>query len=227
VQENAIRVVFATDDGIQLIESTLDGEWTQKQLDPPRALDISDSAALPDGRLVIASPESSGAVLMMIGADGSVQWEKLFGEGEGAQPDAVAYNAGRNEILLGGSYRGSGAGTPPTWIIATDLEGHQTWELRRTPVDDHLDGFLKSIRGNQGPAIWDIAVQTDGSFIATGQTANLTYFMVSADDCGGAGSWAKNDGTQEFSHETHQHECCVHRHRVAFLYRMRRRYGRG
>jgi hypothetical protein len=180
-------MAVATDEGIQLIEGTADGEWTQKLLDTRLAVGVTDSASLPDGSLAITSTRSSGAVLTMIAPDGSVKWEKVFGQGEFAEGQAVAYNAGRNELLLGGSYRGSNGGTQRTWIIATDLDGNQTWELVREPVDFDIDGNVASARDNQGPGITDIAVQPDGSFIATGQTSNLSYFVVSADDCSSRG----------------------------------------
>jgi hypothetical protein len=52
VHQETIRVLVSTDEGIQLIQSTFDGEWTQKQLDTTLALGVADVAALSDGRLV-------------------------------------------------------------------------------------------------------------------------------------------------------------------------------
>ena len=180
--DNRIRTFLVTDAGVTLLESTLDGVMTEHLLDLKLALWPSDSVALPDGRLVTASTRASGAVLSMITADGRVEWEKVYRQGQG---EAVAYNAARNEILLGGSYRGSDNLTLRTWIVATDLDGNQTWELVRAPIEINIDGKISSSSTTKGPPITDIAVRPDGSFIATCQTPNLSFFLVGAEPCAG------------------------------------------
>jgi hypothetical protein len=186
VRPDGFRMLASTEEGIQLIDSTLDGELTQWPIDSTLALTLTDSATLPDGRLAIASTRSSGAVLTVVASNGAVLWEKLFGQGTSAEGFAVAYNAGRNELLLGGSYRGTDGGTMRTWMVAADMDGNQTWEMVRTPIDFNIDGYATATGDGQGPPITDIAVQPDGSFIATGETSNLSYFAVSADDCDAA-----------------------------------------
>ncbi len=182
--DNRIRFVASTDQGIDLIESSLDGVTTQRVLDTTLTLHINDIAALPDGRLLLASTRSPNAVLTMVAADGSVQWEKVYGDGQYAVGDAVAYNAARHEILLGGRYGGANDGDGErTWIVATDLEGNQTWRLVRLPIHTNIDGDVSSASADRGPPITDIAPRPDGSFIATGSSSNLSFFLVGADSC--------------------------------------------
>ncbi len=181
--EDRVRIIFVAHDAITWIETAFTGTTSTRRLDTTLALDPQDAVALPDGRLAIASSRQANAVMTMVSPDGSVEWEKTYGGGQDANPQTISYNRARDEILLGGDYRGADGGTSRTWIIATDLDGNQTWQLVRAPMAENLDGQVAAATRGRGPMISDIATQPDGSFIAPCWTTDLSFFIVGADAC--------------------------------------------
>ncbi len=179
-----MRFVVPSTEGLVMIRSDLDGEFDSQLLDTTLAGYPSGSVALPDGRLAIGSTWAPGAVLSVLNADGSVAWENKYGSAQDAEVAAIAYDATRNELLLGGAYRGNDHGTQRTWMIASDLDGNQTFEMTRKPQSTFGDGEIEEIFADRGPAIRGIAVSPSGQIAALGWTSRqLTYFLIEPGTC--------------------------------------------
>ncbi len=177
------RLVVPSNQGLVMIRSDLDGAFESMVLDTSLAQYPSGIVALPDERIAIASSRAPGAVLTVLNADGSVAGEKVYGRPQDAEARAVAFDATRNELLLGGSYRGDDNGTQRTWLIATDLDGNQTFEMTRKPLSSE-DIHASDITEGRGPEIEHIAVSPSGQILALGSTTSqLTYFLIDSQSC--------------------------------------------
>lgn len=89
----------------------------------------------------------------------------------------------RAEIVLGGDHRGDDGGTIGTWIVATDLDGNQTWQLTREPLQMAGDDVKRVARG-RGPSISDLAVRPDGLILAQGRSSfQLLFLLLDTGSC--------------------------------------------
>jgi hypothetical protein len=185
IDDEHIRLVVGTRDGLLLLSGSLDGaEEPPRLLDTRLALSLVGVAALPDGRLAVLS-ERDGAVVTMVGADGLVLWEKAYGRDHGVEPFGIATNAARSELLLSGSSRGTDFGTQRTWLMATDFAGETTWSLERAPMAlEGTDGNVREVDVTQGPAVLGLAIAPDGTAVGAGYTGfELTYFTLGSEVC--------------------------------------------
>ncbi len=179
-----VRIVVPSNQGLVMIRSDLDGAFESTVLETSLALYPSGIVALPDERIAIASSRAPGAVLSVLNADGSVAWEKVYGAPQDAEANAVAYDPTRNELVLGGSYRGDDNGTQRTWLIATDLDGNQTFEMTRQPQSTYGDGEASEVEAGRGPGIDHLAVSPGGQILAVADTTfQLMYFLIGPEAC--------------------------------------------
>jgi hypothetical protein len=163
-----------------MIRGALDGTYQISRLEPPLEQFglVTDMVALPDGRVAVGA---TGAIVTVIGADGTVEWEKTYADGQEPWAESIAYDAARNELVVGGHFEREGL---PTWMIALDLQGNQTWELTREPQITLGDGEVNEISPTRGPSILDVAVSPSGAMLALGSTeSQLTYFSFGTESC--------------------------------------------
>jgi hypothetical protein len=179
------RVIAQTTKGLVMIAADNLGVLSTQLLDTTLALYLGGVTALPKDRLAIASSRTPGAILTIVEADGTVVWEKSYGRNEDAGSSGVAYDATRGQIVISGSYRGPDRGSPRTWMIATDLDGEQQWELTRLPQEyKGADGLVASVSPDRGPDLRDVIVGADGTLVALGWTTfDLSFFVVGTDAC--------------------------------------------
>lgn len=180
------RVVVPTEDGIRVVVGRPDGTTDDMALDTTLAGGVSGVTALPTGRFAVASygKAQGGAVIAVIEADGSVAWEQVYEKAGSAAPSAIAYDSKRKQIVLAGDYRADGD-EARTWMIATDLEGEQQWQLVRDPQrsgseDAHIDG----VAAGEGPTVAGLAIDPDGNIVAPAQsTFELSFFVIRGGVC--------------------------------------------
>jgi hypothetical protein len=141
--------------------------------------------ALPGERFATASSRAAGAVVSVFETDGALVWEQTYGRETHAEPSGIAYDPTREQIVVPGSYRGADGGRTRTWMITTDLDGNQQWEMTRLPQETKgVDGQVASVSPNRGPELRGVSVGPDGTLVAPGQTSvDLTFFVVGPDAC--------------------------------------------
>jgi hypothetical protein len=106
LQNERMRFVLETTEGLMLVSTDLEGESTSRALDTKLAFDLRGAVGLPDGRLAVVSSRQA-AILTMVDAEGEVLWEKSYGRSRIASPYGVIYNASREELLLAGAAMGA------------------------------------------------------------------------------------------------------------------------
>lgn len=183
--DGRVRLVLQSPDGLLIASSDLDGEAEREQLlDTRLALSLAGATALPEGRLAILSDRQS-AIVTLVDAEGSVVWEKGFGRPRLAQPEAIAFNPVRGEILVGGSSRGEDAGEAGTWLQAISTDGEELWTLEREALDvGGTDGVIGQVDATRGPILVGLAVAPDGTALGTGfPNAQLSYFRFGMGEC--------------------------------------------
>jgi hypothetical protein len=178
--ELEVKLTVPSPNGLVLVSSDLDGAFHSQVLDTELALLPIGIAALPDGRIALASNDS-GAVLTIVNADGSVAWEKRYSH---TRTNAVAYDPTRDEIVLVGAYLGGNGAPQRTWMIATDLEGNQTFQLEREPQElQGPNGLVGELDPDTGPALMGVTVNDTGRILATSDSNELMYFLVGPEAC--------------------------------------------
>lgn len=183
--EQTVKLVVQTRAGYVLITSDWDGESPQQTvLETRLAGGLIQSEALPDGRLAILSLRGGG-VLTLVDPDGLVLSEHSYGRLQNAQPRALVLDAGREELIMGGSFRGDDEGQQRTWMVGVDLQGMQRWSITRDPIDLHYpDGNIDHVAPGQGPDVTDLAISPNGRMLAPGSSSfELSYFIVDPEGC--------------------------------------------
>jgi hypothetical protein len=180
-----VRVVLPTADALVLVTATADGELEQRPLQTTLALGFAGVAALAEGALAIASNRDAGAILSLVDVDGNVTGETSYGREDFAAAAGVSYDPTRDEIVIAGYNRGPKGGTVRTWMIATDRNGQQHWQLTRKPMElGGIDGNVISISADRGPDLQNVVVADDGTLLATGSTAfDLSFMIVGGPGC--------------------------------------------
>lgn len=147
-------------------------------------MSLIDAVALPDDRLAILSDRQS-AIVTLIDADGTVLWEKGFGPQHLSQAGALAFNAERDEILVGGNTRGQDFSESGTWLFAANTDGEQIWSIEREGLDvGGTDGVIGEVDATRGPYVVNLAVAPDGSALAAGAAGDqLSYFQLGNGAC--------------------------------------------
>jgi outer membrane protein assembly factor BamB len=179
------RVITTTWRGWVMVTASDSGDLVETVLDTKLALEPQDSVPLPGDRLAIASSsyDGLGTVVTVIASDGQVLWEQTYAAAQDAMARTIAYDPHRQQILFAGSYRGDDLGGTRTWMIATDLEGKQQWELTRLPPEVDIDGNFTSLSANRGPRLHDVIVGADGRLLAIGDAPELSLFVVGSEQC--------------------------------------------
>jgi hypothetical protein len=183
--EQSLRLVVQSQAGLVLITSDWEGQGQEQTLLETRLTGgLVGTEVLPDGRLAILSGRAA-AVLTLVDSDGSVLFEQIYGRLQSAQPEALAYHAEREELIIGGSFRGDDQGSERTWIIGVDLEGTERWSITRKPLGRLGSGeTIQNLQVTQGPAVTDLAIAPNGRFLASGSSrSDLSYFIIDPEGC--------------------------------------------
>lgn len=172
--EQQLCLVATADSGVLLITSGLDGEFTEHVVESQLAVWVGDAVALPDGNVAIVSGRAYAAVVTVVTTTGELVWEASYGGLQQARAEAIAHNAAREEIVIGGAFRGDDLGWKRTWMIGLGLDGEPRWEYSRPPSED----------ANLSPTIQDLLVGPQGQLVGLGfGEADLTYVIVGPGTC--------------------------------------------
>ncbi|MES1187099.1 MAG: hypothetical protein ABUL60_25005 [Myxococcales bacterium] len=184
--DGRVRFVVQSEQGLLVFSSELDGEDSLEQvLDTRLALGLVGVAPLPDGRLAIASNRNA-AVLTMVDSEGQVLWEKTYDGDLQAHVEAITYNATENELVLSGALWSYGESWFRSWLLATDLDGEQTWRMERQPMAraPRQDGDYVTVEPGRGPGLLGLAASPDGSVLVTGNSQmHLCFFTITPGAC--------------------------------------------
>jgi hypothetical protein len=182
--DDRVRFIIQSELGLLVVATNLDGQDEARQLlDTRLALGLVGVAPLPDGRLAIAS-NRNGAVLTMVGSEGQVLWERVYDRDQRASVQAIMFNPSRDELLLSGTqWTEGGFGS---WLLATDLDGEQTWRMTRKPMAraPGQDGDYVTVNPGRGPGLLGLVASPDGTVLATGDSQmHLCFFTIAPGAC--------------------------------------------
>jgi hypothetical protein len=71
-------------------------------------------------------------------------------------------------------------------MLATDLDGEQTWRMERQPMAwaPHQDGDYVTVEPGRGPGLLGLAASPDGSVLVTGNSQmHLCFFTITPGAC--------------------------------------------
>lgn len=183
--DDRVRFVVQSEQGLLVLSSDLTGENPLQQLlDTRLALGLVGVAPLPDGRLAIASNRNA-AVLTMVDSEGQVLWEKTYDRDQQAHVAGVTYSRTRKELVLSGALWSEGEGSS-SWMLATDLDGEQSWRMERAPMARAAgqDGDHVTVEPGRGPGLLGLAASPDGSVLVAGDSqTHLCFFTITPGAC--------------------------------------------